>query len=194
MKCAVSQSILPNKDGLCKFVECFVVVSSFNTKMFLKTFHIIVKLPKSIFIGILLFLFSQNLSAQVSLTYTFDSSVLSIIFTDRNLTEELSSFNFDMKDKWQYYKKDSVKIDIRGAYSSDDVDTVAKKIKLKYYVFGKKAVRQITTGSFEFSKTVHIKEIKRHPEIKIKAKKMIKEKSDTITIDSIDIGALLPEA
>jgi hypothetical protein len=139
------------------------------------------------------FVIKQEARAQSSLTYTFDSSVLSIIFTDRNLTEELSSFKFDMTGKWRYYKKESVKIDIRGAYSSDDVDTVAKKIKLKYYVFGKRAVRRVAAGSFEFSKTVHIKNIKRHPRIKIKAKGLVKEKSDKITIDTIDIGALLPE-
>lgn len=126
------------------------------------------------------------------MTYTFDSSVLSVIFGENEImTVSNNSLLFDMRGKWKGAKSDSVKIDLRGFYMNNYADSAnGKEAKIRYKIFGKRIVVRAGPGVLELLRTLSIKRLRRLPIIKVKVKGLTDENKGSVTIDSIDFEAV----
>jgi hypothetical protein len=149
-------------------------------------------IKRVILITTFLIFFQEVGEAQVSMTYTFDSTVLSVLFGKNEImTVNNSSLSFNMRGKWKAAKSDSVKIDIWGFYMNNYVDSLkGRDAEIRYKIFGKKMSALVEPGVIELSKTFSIKKMKRHPLIKIKVKGLTDENKGSVTIDSYDFTSI----
>lgn len=144
---------------------------------------------KTKIILIVLFLINLSASAQISYTYTFDSSVLSILLGQNEiLTTEKPALHLNLKDKWKDRKNDTVTVHIRGFYGNNEIDSAKRKpITLKCKIFKMKMVKEVAPDSLFIAVQIPVQAVLKKPRIIFLSRTLRKRINDSITIDSIDL-------
>ena len=142
---------------------------------------------------VLLTIIITEVYGQISYTYTFDSSVLSILLGKNEIMNAYNSkYLLDMKDKWRYTQTDSVTLEIRGFYINDQIDTnLQKSIRVKCKLFGNRFTQQIQPGAYIISRVLSLKSIQKHPYIKFTATTLKRREKDSFIFDSFDFMAVI---
>lgn len=150
------------------------------------------KLPLTKYVSILLLAFNflaKEAKCQISYTYTFDSSVLSILLgSNEIMNSEKPVLRLDLHHKWKDRKNDSVTIHIRGFYGNNETDTTKRRpIALKCRVFKMKLVKEIAPDSLFITVQIPVQAVLKKPRIIFTSRTLRKRINDSITIDSIDM-------
>ncbi len=140
---------------------------------------------------IALFFYCNNSFSQVSIAYTPDSSVMSIIFTGKKINKMHKTFMFDLTGKWNYSKCDSVEVTIQGAViDSINPNTVKKNLVLNCSLFGVIFNCPIKSNFYIVKKRIALKNVKLNTKLSISSLLFTKNKDIEILIDTYDIRCI----